>query len=689
MGTQANPIQAGYSAVLEFQRAANRSVFESGNDYQSLSFGLLSMGTLNLYGSEITPYVASASPLTVGTTSIRLASAPVGWHVGDTLLCPGTAPETFDSGGRASTPPNQDEQIQIAAISGNTVTLAAPLKYSHDAAPDTQFLIADETRNVTIETAAGTAPDQQAHVMQMHNDAAAVGYAAFDNLGRTDKSIPLNNGSATTGAGTNEIGRYALHFHRDAYPGLTDKAPPIEVIGCFEMGSPGWGYVNHSSNVDFEQDVAYNNFGAGFVTQSGDEIGTFNQCYAVRATGVAPPSGALNGFNHFTSLGIDGEGFWIQSPAVAVTNDVATDCRIGFAEWDLGLTETGLGVAQLYIPWLQNAGLYPHTQGNRIGVNEVPIASFSANTASFASIGFDLTWTTQVDPSNQSSTISNLVASDVADGLFGGYFAFHVQLQNSTFLAYAREPTYAPAPGGTDYFGVKTSPGYSLDWNLTNLDVENFTVGALPGAQGNSVIQGGYYNNPTNFYIYNNASGVQYTFNNVNFGPNSVLNYDLFTTTTAFGYEPFFLPAQVFIDGKELYWADEAPSAVVFPTGNAGIPPQLVGLTAQQIYDQYGIAPQGLLAPADTVPMPGSNGLIGSVETQSYAITLQSAESAPTSKPYKLRYIDWVSGKPTYFTDPTPISLQLGWDAFVEIINGHKTTFFTHGTEPAPGTVTA
>ena len=39
--------------------------------------------------------------------------------------------------------------------------------------------------------------------------------------------------------------------------------------------SPGWGFVNHSSYVNFDNNVAFNVVGASFVTEAGNEIGEF------------------------------------------------------------------------------------------------------------------------------------------------------------------------------------------------------------------------------------------------------------------------------------------------------------------------------------------------------------------------------------------------------------------------------
>jgi hypothetical protein len=680
IGTAAHPIQAGYTATLEFQRApaaVRNALFENGNDYDSLSGGLISMGTLNIYGSQVRPYVANTGPLIPGTTTVALASAPVGWKVGDTLLFPGTAPTSFNKYGQPVAPPDQDEQIQIAAINGNVVTLATPLQYAHTPAPDTQFLIADETRNVVIESAPGTPTDQQGHVMQMHNDAAGIAYAAFLNLGRTDKSQPLANGSPTNGPGLNQVGRYALHFHRDSYPGLTDKDPPIRVVGCFEEGSPGWGYDNHSSNVDFEQDVAYDNFGAGFATEAGNEIGTFNQCYAIRSIGVAGVHVGPGNFNNFTSMGIDGEGFWLQSPAVAVTNCITTDCTVGYAEWSLGLVEKNLGAAQLYVPWLPNANLYPSYLKNYVGVNGVPFSDFFGDTVSFATDGMDIAWNCQISPSRSFSTVNDFTASYVTNGVHGLKYAERVSVQNATFLACPGEPISGPPLSD---IGVNSGAGYTVGWRFLNLNVQGFTFGAVPSNEGTDIIQGGYYNNATNFYIFLGFPDTIYNFSGVTFGPASGMDYRLPNPFPAnLGWTAYIVPAEVFVDGQELYWPYQSPTALPFPTANPSVPPQLIGLTSQQIYQMYGLLPGGELAPAGAVSKSWTNGLLGPVETMPGYYAL-SRMLAPADKPYTLRYSLLVNGVLSYFTYPTPFTLQHGWNAITLLLNGHKTTFFVFGT---------
>ncbi len=80
----------------------------------------------------------------------------------------------------------------------------------------------------------------------------------------------------------NARGRYALHFHRT---GTAVGRAPVQVLACALVDSPGWGYVNHSSRVDFDGNVAFNVFGSGFVTEAGDEVGSFRRNLAMRSKG--------------------------------------------------------------------------------------------------------------------------------------------------------------------------------------------------------------------------------------------------------------------------------------------------------------------------------------------------------------------------------------------------------------------
>ncbi len=677
IGTPDAPVQAGFSANLVFAANPNRAaVF--GGDYQQLSLGLISMGTLNISGSEVTPYVATTGNLAAGATTFQLAQAPIGWKAGDTLLIAGTNPTS-----------DQTEQIQIASISGTTVTLAAPVRYTHTAMPGSPFVVADEARNVVLQSAPGAAASQQGHVMEMHNDAAYVAYADFLNLGRTDKSKPLNNGSPTTGPGLNQVGRYALHFHRDLWPSINGNDPPILVKGNFESGSPGWGYDNHSSNVDFEDNVGYRNYGAAFVTEAGNEIGTFNGNLAVSNhglfTAVTNVGNANSGSNSF---GVEGEGFWMQSPGCVLTNNISLDNNIGYAFWNLGLNQGPLGTTRFWTQYLADPAEFA---GQTTAATQlVPLQGFSDNTAAYGAAGLTLSYNNSQNANlTDSSYVNGFHAYDVTSGIFMNGFTSRVVFQ---------APVLTGTPG-VNTRGIWSSAGYASGVTVNNATVEGFATGFSMPTRDHTVVNGGYWNNRTNFEIAKVAGDV--TSNRliqfqgpITFGPGSVLDYNLdyipgaqVQTAASFvnpyGINAYFVPDNIILpNGQQLYFPDQAPDAIPFPVGtnSSSVPPQYIGLTSLQLYQQYGLAPGGVLAPAGAVHDPSTNGLIGTPQPVLSYTRIMSPRQAVAGSTYTLQYeTETTAGRGAVMTDLQPVVLQPGWNLIVMILDGQKHTFAVFG----------
>src|SRR5207253_700864 len=81
---------------------------------------------------------------------------------------------------------------------------------------------------------------------------------------------------------------------------------PATLSDCAVVDTPGWGVVNHSSNVDVEGNVVFNAVGAAYVTEAGDEIGTFNANIAIHSLG----SGAgIESRQEVQDFGHQGNGF--------------------------------------------------------------------------------------------------------------------------------------------------------------------------------------------------------------------------------------------------------------------------------------------------------------------------------------------------------------------------------------------
>jgi hypothetical protein len=669
IGTAANPIQPGVKAVLTFANLGPiNSVFP--NDPQQLSGGLISMGTVNIYGSAVTPYVNLAQNAMAGSQTLTLAQVPVGWKAGDTLLLPGTSPTA-----------NQDEQIQIAAISGNTVTLASPLAYSHTVPAGQSFQVIDETRNVVLQSQV-PGPQTGGHVMFMHTDTETVAYADFLGLGRTDKSQPLNN-SANGQPGLNQVGRYAVHFHRDYWPSINGNDPPVLVLGNFEEGSPGWGYDNHSSNVDMEYNVAYDNFGAGFVTEAGNEIGTFNGNLAVRTIGV--PNGDLydvaNARQGINDFGFNGAGYWFQGPGCTVTNNIATDNQVGFDYYNLGLTSGALGQIQF---WSQNTvkpGAYTAMFGSLAPVDSVVIPSFSGNTVSETTAGLQFFW--HLDPSmpvpaSLRTVINNFTVWDVTVGVnvqYGG----HITIQNSNLTSVA---------GGQGTGILNNLGAYSTDVSVINTNVTGFALGERLPMRGQNLVSGGAWNNTTNFEIPPQASNLV-SGTRIQIAPTVMAGQTNYLLDAApvinvqQNGDPnnYFVPEQILLGGQELYYTNQVANYVPFPTAAPGIPGPLVGLTNQQLWNQFGLAMEGAIAPANATPFAG--GLLGAPNPVATYYRLASPLNVQTPN-YTLQYTLEVNGVGVNYviTDPTPVTLQPGWNVVTRTINGTTHSWLVNYNAP-------
>ncbi len=89
-----------------------------GNDRSDRGIMLMG-GTLNLHGDRTNSWTKLSSTANAGATSIQVLNA-AGWRVGDEIVLAST---DFD--------PRQAERRNIAAISGNTITLDKKLDYMH------------------------------------------------------------------------------------------------------------------------------------------------------------------------------------------------------------------------------------------------------------------------------------------------------------------------------------------------------------------------------------------------------------------------------------------------------------------------------------------------------------------------------------------------------------------------------
>ncbi len=372
IGDESDPIPVGVRAEIVI--IADEAM-DFARDPAQVGRGVIPHGTTRIVGSDKTDHATLASDVNAGATSLTLREAPAGWEVGDTLVLAGT---WFDPDGMNEDDTRfHDETLTITAIKGAEVSFVTQatgggLRFDHTRPDGVHFdpddlniYVANLTRNVVFrseldpmspqasappiaypggsETPVDPANFQRGHFMAMHSADLIVRNASFVDFGRSfkDKLVdqPEQNLDGTSGNGANQRGRYAMHLHRNLprndQPVPFETATPAQVEGCVVWGSPGWGFVHHDSYATFEDNVAFDVVGSGFVQESGNEVGVWRGNLSIKTTGDSDPNMTVEPFGPGAGrvarfdFGFNGEGYWIQGASQVVFEDNAAVSAAG------------------------------------------------------------------------------------------------------------------------------------------------------------------------------------------------------------------------------------------------------------------------------------------------------------------------------------------------------------------------
>ena len=455
-------------------------------DPEQLSLGLVASGKVVVKGQDVDAGIQLAEGPAAGATQLvfDIHVGETGWAAGQKVVIGGTKYLGDNADGTLN---SQDEVRTITNIQviedQMVVTIDAPLQFDH-VGPTNPLTGAELTgyvgnlsRNVTFssEVADGNgdgmadrgvslgdplgADDhlvtQRGHVMFMHNDDVTVVDSAFFGLGRTDKSIHVDD-FQTGGVHNNRLfddngvrgkfepgvdievrtdpdeimnqrGRYPLHLH-EANKRHNDHEHEHEhgVIGpcpetgqsictcgdtdgdgiddCFDedfegaylegnvvWGSPGWGYVHHSSHAVMQGNLAYDVAGSSFVAELGDETGRWTDNLSIGTFGAREehPTADAEAFNE--DDGASGIGFYLKARILEVDDNVAQSSgRAGFFYHTNGADLQNTAVTD--DPILQSIAM----GRDEIPTEDVPLGSFDGNTVIAAREGMRIT----TDPSD-------------------------------------------------------------------------------------------------------------------------------------------------------------------------------------------------------------------------------------------------------------------------------------------------
>jgi hypothetical protein len=328
-------------------------------DSTQLSIGFITMGQVEILGKEKLNMAKLSADADKDQSIIELAEVPTGWEVGDDII--------VTRGGNKNATNNGEDQKVIQSIVGTTITTTSTLNKNHKgrAADDLHCYVGNLTRNITFKSGDVSDVYHRAHSMHMMNPTnVQITNAAFIDMGRTDKSrltddftwdswnetdifrsfsSPLGQEVAILKLMpaqdiTNIRGRYSIHLHRLGVAYETDTA---YVTGNVVWGNPGWGITHHHSTAVISENVIYDVVGAGLVTESGGEMGLWDDNLVVNIQQGHTTSPYVSAI-YFDDILFSGQGLGMKGRGVICRGNVIANAKQGVGVMNMNPCLTNL-----------------------------------------------------------------------------------------------------------------------------------------------------------------------------------------------------------------------------------------------------------------------------------------------------------------------------------------------------------
>ena len=371
MGTAGNRLPPQYTATVTVSGkdyssdSLTPTNLKSNNFLDTLGWsrGIISQGIWRIWGAEMTPW-GYCEQVPSGATTLTMLKAPSGWTVGDVLIVGGTRltdyvennPETAPSlvdGGYV-----EDEYVTITAISGTDITFAPALVHDHinhntaSTRTDLYPVVAKRGgKNISIRSEVTDINWRRGHTANVHHHCVMDFWdVEFIGLGRTTKGIDhtvgvidangdfrkANDGPAPIAEAltntSNLASRYPVHAH---HCGFGRGANTAVVNNCYVEDTPGWAIVHHACEANTDNNVMHLFGGAGMISESGNEIGSWVGNLAIGTTGGtncafgSTPKNTGRGRVRQGDFGWEGFGFVFRGRVMRTNRNVAVSCGWG------------------------------------------------------------------------------------------------------------------------------------------------------------------------------------------------------------------------------------------------------------------------------------------------------------------------------------------------------------------------
>lgn len=222
---------------------------------------VIDSGKLNLVGTQKHAWTNLGGSASAGSSTISLKEAPAGWMVNDEIIVCPTQSITYL--GRDDTKA-LFERVKISSLSGSSITLDKPLVHNH-----------------TKVEPAGSGKSWTAEVLNLHRNVAIEGTATGKSHVFVKSTVPQiikNVSFRYMGPKTENIGRYALHFHH-CFNGSVGTI----VENCIAQDQGSHSFVPHTSHgITFKNCVAFDFLMEAFWWDEGHvtHYTTYDNCVA-------------------------------------------------------------------------------------------------------------------------------------------------------------------------------------------------------------------------------------------------------------------------------------------------------------------------------------------------------------------------------------------------------------------------
>jgi hypothetical protein len=392
VGTEERPIAATARAEIQI---ADRP-FDVQLDPGQVGNGIIGLGRIRMHGALKTPTFARLTgDARASQTTFTLDRPLQGWTAGDRIVFPDTRQLREAERGRGFR--SRDEEVEIAAVDGATVTIRRALAWDHPGAFESsgrtvlQPHVGNLTRNVIVGSERGSGT--RGHMMFLARADVDLRYVEVRDMGRTANgtidSTTFDGQGRALRVGTNQIGRYAIHFHHNFGPSPRPASGfQFTLIGNSVVAPAKWGITIHNTHYGLVRDnVVYNSRGASIVTEDGNEsFNVFDHNFAVRSigSGDATPRGGYGGGG--PDPGSEGSAFWFSGPNNYVRNNVAANADA------FGFSLAG-PAAEMRVPVAAGADMLRLAETKPLDPSASPVLEFSNNEAYGAmQIGVDCNW---------------------------------------------------------------------------------------------------------------------------------------------------------------------------------------------------------------------------------------------------------------------------------------------------------